>query len=276
MNIAILSGKGGTGKTFISVNLAEAIGNCCYVDCDVEEPNGYLFLKPENVTVQSVNVRLPQITKDKCNGCRKCLDFCHFNALAIVNDKPMLFNGVCHSCGGCKIVCPNNAIEEENYTIGEIKTGKHNNITVKTGIMNPGEESGVPIIRALLKDLNHKTNIIDCPPGSACTVMESIREADFCIIVAEPTIFGTHNFKMVNKLVNLLNKPFGVVINKVSSKDNPMEELCSELNLPVLERIPFNKEIAASNADGNIVYGQNKSATSVFDRLLIKISEVVK
>jgi len=276
MNIAVLSGKGGTGKTFVAVNLAEAIGNGCYIDCDVEEPNGHLFLKPKNISVQPVTVRVPQVIKDKCNRCRKCVDFCHFNALAITKDIPMLFKGVCHSCGGCKIVCPNNAIEEKERKIGEIRIGKHNRITVKTGIMNTGEESGVPIIHALLKGLNHKINIIDCPPGSSCTVMESIREADFCIIVAEPTIFGTHNFEMVYKLVKMLNKPFGVVINKVSSKNNPMEDLCAELNIPVLERIPFDKEIAASNADGNIVYGQSEITKKIFDRLLSKISEVTK
>ncbi|MFI3212219.1 MAG: ATP-binding protein [Eubacteriales bacterium] len=271
MNIAVLSGKGGTGKTFVSVNLAESIGNCCYIDCDVEEPNGHLFLKPEHITVRPVTVKLPLIIKERCNGCRQCVEFCHFNALAIANNKPIVFHGVCHSCGGCKLVCPNHAMEEKDYQIGEIQTGKHKNITVKTGIMNMGEESGVPIIRTLLKDVNHKINIIDCPPGSACTVMESIHSADFCIIVAEPTIFGTHNFQLVYELVKLLNKPFGVVINKASSEDNPMEKLCAQLNLPILERIPFDYEIATENATGNIAYGVNEKVKDIFDRLRYKI-----
>lgn len=276
MNIAVLSGKGGTGKTFVSCNLASAIGKSAYIDCDVEEPNGHLFFKPEKVRSQDVCVKLPQIIADKCNQCRKCTDFCHFNALAFIKEKPMLFRGVCHSCGGCKIVCPNHAIVEKDYPIGVIHIGKHRSVTVKSGMMNMGEESGVPIIRELLKNLPCKDNVIDCPPGSACTVMESIKDADYCVIVAEPSVFGVHNFQMVYELVKILKKPFGVVINKADGQVNPMQELCEKLKLPVLEQIPFDREIAAQNAVGNIAYETNEKAKEIFDRLYAKISEVVK
>lgn len=276
MNIAVLSGKGGTGKTFVSCNLASAIGKSAYIDCDVEEPNGHLFFKPEKVRSQDVCVKLPQIIADKCNQCRKCTDFCHFNALAFIKEKPMLFRGVCHSCGGCKIVCPNHAIVEKDYPIGVIHTGKHRSVTVRSGMMNMGEESGVPIIRELLKNLPCKDNVIDCPPGSACTVMESIKDADYCVIVAEPSVFGVHNFQMVYELVKILKKPFGVVINKADGQENPMQELCEKLKLPVLEQIPFDREIAAQNAAGNIAYETNERAKEIFDRLYAKISEVMK
>lgn len=276
MNIAVLSGKGGTGKTFVSCNLASAIGKSAYIDCDVEEPNGHLFFKPEKVRSQDVCVKLPQIIADKCNQCRKCTDFCHFNALAFIKEKPMLFRGVCHSCGGCKIVCPNYAIVEKDYPIGVIHTGKHRSVTVRSGMMNMGEESGVPIIRELLKNLPCKDNVIDCPPGSACTVMESIKDADYCVIVAEPSVFGVHNFQMVYELVKILKKPFGVVINKADGQENPMQELCEKLKLPVLEQIPFDREIAAQNAAGNIAYETSKRAKEIFDRLYAKISEVMK
>lgn len=276
MNIAVLSGKGGTGKTFVSCNLASAIGKSAYIDCDVEEPNGHLFFKPEKVRSQDVCVKLPQIIADKCNQCRKCTDFCHFNALAFIKEKPMLFRGVCHSCGGCKIVCPNYAIVEKDYPIGVIHTGKHRSVTVRSGMMNMGEESGVPIIRELLKNLPCKDNVIDCPPGSACTVMESIKDADYCVIVAEPSVFGVHNFQMVYELVKILKKPFGVVINKADGQENPMQELCEKLKLPVLEQIPFDRDIAAQNAAGNIAYETNERAKEIFDRLYAKISEVMK
>lgn len=276
MNIAVLSGKGGTGKTFVSCNLASAIGKSAYIDCDVEEPNGHLFFKPEKVRSQDVCVKLPQIIADKCNQCRKCTDFCHFNALAFIKEKPMLFRGVCHSCGGCKIVCPNHAIVEKDYPIGVIHTGQHQYVTVKSGMMNMGEESGVPIIRELLKNLPCKDNVIDCPPGSACTVMESIKDADYCVIVAEPSVFGVHNFQMVYELVKILKKPFGVVINKADAQENPMQKLCEKLKLPVLEQIPFDREIAAQNAAGNIAYETSKRAKEIFDRLYAKISEVMK
>lgn len=276
MNIAVLSGKGGTGKTFVSCNLAVAIGKSAYIDCDVEEPNGHLFFRPAEVIEKPVYVKIPQIIADKCDHCRKCVDFCHFNALAFINDKPMLFRGVCHSCGGCKIVCPNHAVVEKDYPVGSIRTGKHNLVAVKSGIMNTGEESGVPIIKELLKELPCKTNVIDCPPGSACTVMESIKNADFCIIVAEPTIFGVHNFKMVYELVKILDKPFGIVLNKVAGSDNPMEKLCEELGLPVLERIPFDRKIAEQNAVCSIAYETDSEAKEIFDRLYATISEVAK
>lgn len=276
MNIAVLSGKGGTGKTFVSCNLASAIGKSAYIDCDVEEPNGHLFFKPEKVRSRDVCVKLPQIIADKCNQCRKCTDFCHFNALAFIKEKPMLFRGVCHSCGGCKIVCPNHAIVEKDYPIGVIHTGQHQYVTVKSGMMNMGEESGVPIIRELLKNLPCKDNVIDCPPGSACTVMESIKDADYCVIVAEPSVFGVHNFQMVYELVKILKKPFGVVINKADAQENPMQKLCEKLKLPVLEQIPFDRDIAAQNAAGNIAYETNEKAKEIFDRLYAKISEVMK
>lgn len=276
MNIAVLSGKGGTGKTFVSCNLAVAIGKSAYIDCDVEEPNGHLFFKPTEVSEKNVYVKIPQIIADKCNHCRMCADFCRFNALAFINAKPMLFRGVCHSCGGCKIVCPNHAIEEKDYPVGSIHTGKHNTVIVKSGIMNTGEESGVPIIRELLKELPCKTNVIDCPPGSACTVTESIKNADFCIIVAEPTIFGVHNFKMVYELVKILNKPFGIVLNKVTNSNNPMEKLIEEFDLPVLERIPFDRKIAAQNAACSIAYETNAMAKEIFDRLYIKVLELIQ
>lgn len=173
-------------------------------------------------------------------------------------------------------MCPNHAILDKNYPVGSIRIGKHSSVVVKSGIMNMGEESGIPIIRELLKDLPCNTNVIDCPPGSACTVMESIKDADFCIIVAEPTVFGVHNLKMVYELVKTLNKSFGIVINKVTDIDNPMEKLCEELDLPVLERIPFDRDIAVQNAICNIAYETNTMAKEIFDRLYTKISEAAK
>lgn len=275
MNIAVLSGKGGAGKTFVSCNLAAAMGESAYIDCDVEEPNGHLFFKPTDVTEKTVYVKIPQIIEDKCDHCRKCADFCHFNALAFINNRPMLFRNVCHCCGGCEIVCPNQAIVEKDYPIGKIQTGKHHLVTVKSGIMNLGEESGISIIRELLVDLPCKSNVIDCPPGSACTVMESIKNADFCIIVAEPTVFGFHNFKMVYELVKVMEKPCGIVINKISSSDNSIGKMYEELELPVLGRIPFDREIAAENAAGNIAYETNAMAKEIFDQLYAKVLEVI-
>ncbi|MEF2825091.1 MAG: 4Fe-4S binding protein, partial [Peptococcaceae bacterium] len=217
MKIAVLSGKGGTGKTFVSVNLSVTAPQALYVDCDVEEPNGHLFLKPEAVSTSKVVKRLPVFDAEKCTGCRACLDFCRFNALAYIKDKPMVFKDVCHSCGGCELICKHGAVSEEAVEIGHIDVGMHNHVEVASGFLNIGEASGIAIIQGLLRhaDAYKDDNIvIDCPPGSACSVVESIQDADYCILVAEPTVFGAHNFEMVHELVTIMNKPCGVVINK--------------------------------------------------------------
>lgn len=276
MNIAVLSGKGGTGKTFVSVNLALAMKNAVYFDCDVEEPNGHLFLKSSVTKDEPVYIKLPQIDKAKCSGCRKCTDFCKFNALAFAKDSPILFGGVCHSCGGCKMVCPENAISEKEHQIGKIQIGRYKNTSVISGIMNTGEESGIPIIRQLLSHINKKPTVIDCPPGSACSVMESVKNADFCIIVAEPTIFGKHNFEIVYELCSILKKPIGVVLNKVTESISPMDAHLKENNIPILAKIEYSKEIAKEIAVGNIAYEKSSYAKETFDNIYKQILEVVR
>ena len=230
LKIAVLSGKGGTGKTLVSVNLAYTAKKALYLDCDVEEPNGHLFFKPDNLTKEDVSVKIPYVNDYLCNGCRKCVDFCKFNALAYINNKVKVFSEVCHSCGGCIEVCPESAISEINKSIGKIEKGNLEDVTVVSGILNTGEASGVPIIKAMIddKNINEQVNIVDCPPGSACIVMESIKDADYCIMVAEPTIFGRHNLKMVYDLVKLFDKPHGVVLNKCLEGHNPSEQFCKD------------------------------------------------
>ena len=228
MKIAILSGKGGTGKTLVSVNLAAVSEKATYIDCDVEEANGHLFFKPQWVQEESIAVKIPEVDEGLCDGCRKCVDFCKFNALAYILNKLKIFEEICHSCGGCLLVCPQKALTEKDKVIGIIKKGISNNVTIYSGLLNTGEPSGVPIINRLLSKnhlLENKLTIIDCPPGSACVVMESIKDADYCILVAEPTLFGVHNLNMVYQLVKLFEKPFGVVLNKCTEDDNPAEEI---------------------------------------------------
>lgn len=157
MDIAVLSGKGGTGKTLLSVNLAAAAEKSVYIDCDVEEPNGHLFFKPENIEIEEVTVKIPYVDKDLCDGCRKCIDFCNFNALALVGEKPFIFEAVCHSCGGCILVCPKSAMFEKNKVTGEIQRGISKNVEVVTGILNTGEASGIPIIKKYCQKKLEKT-----------------------------------------------------------------------------------------------------------------------
>ena len=200
MRIAVLSGKGGTGKTLVSVNLATVAKTSIYIDCDVEEPNGHLFFKPEGVQEEEISVQIPKVDEELCNGCRKCVDFCNFNALAYVKNKLLVFDDVCHSCGGCILVCPEKALTEKAKGIGKVQKGVAGEVTVWTGILNIGEATGIPIIKNLLAASGSQTDqltFIDCPPGSACIVMESMKDADYCVLVAEPTLFGVHNLNMV-------------------------------------------------------------------------------
>ncbi len=271
MKIAVLSGKGGTGKTLISVNLAAVTKKATYIDCDVEEANGHLFFKPEWVQKKDIAVKIPQVNQEACDGCRKCVDFCKFNALAFIKDELKIFEEICHFCGGCMLVCPTQALAEKDKVIGTIHKGISDNVTVFTGILNTGEPSGVPIINQLLSKENLKENdltIIDCPPGSACVVMESIKDADYCLLVAEPTLFGVHNLNMVYRLVKLFNKPFGVVLNKSLKEDNPAEKFCLDNNIKILSKIPFDSELQTLNSNGEIVVKKLKKYQEIFISLL--------
>lgn len=274
MKIACLSGKGGAGKTLVAVNLAAVAKTATYIDCDVEEPNGRLFLKPKDVQKNIVSSLLPEFDAEKCNGCKKCVQFCRFHALMYIKEKPMVFSEVCHSCGGCMMVCPENAITEKQKPIGILEIGKHDNLRVVTGILNPGEASGVPVIREALKQADGVT-IIDCPPGSACSVMESVMDADYCVLVAEATAFGFHNFKMVYELVSLLGKKCGVVINKQEIPFETLETFCKEQHLDVIARIPYDPEIAALAADGQIVSEKNEQTHKIFAELFEKIGGAI-
>ena len=254
MRIAVLSGKGGTGKTFASVNLAAAAIESAYIDCDVEEPNGHLFFKPESIISEKISVKIPYANEELCNGCRKCVDFCNFNALAYIKNKLIVFDEVCHSCGGCVLLCPQKAILEKDKIIGEIQKGVSENVDVITGVLNIGEASGIPIINKLLKSIpaEKKYTFIDCPPGSACIVMESIKDADYCILVAEPTLFGVHNLNMVYELVRLFDKPYGAVLNKCLEGENPAEKFCIEKGINILAKIPFDNELGELNGNALI------------------------
>lgn len=270
MKIACLSGKGGAGKTLVAVNLAAVAKNATYIDCDVEEPNGRLFLKPVVTETKIVTTLLPEFDPDKCIGCKKCVQFCRFHALIYIKDNPIVFAEICHSCGGCRLVCDSGAITEKPNPVGTIEIGNHADIRVVTGILNPGEASGVPVIKAAL-DYSCDCTIIDCPPGSACSVMESIMDADYCLLIAEATAFGFHNFRMVYELATLLGKKCGVVINKQEDRYEPLDKFCEENNLPILLRLPYDPYLASLAANGKIAAEEDATYRAVFEELLAGI-----
>lgn len=278
MKIAVLSGKGGTGKTLVSVNLASAAQESLYIDCDVEEPNGHLFFKPEDIQSEKISIKIPVVDEKLCMGCRKCVDFCKFNALAYIINKLIVFDEICHSCGGCVLLCPEKALSEKEKIIGEVQKGVSENVMVLTGLLNTGEASGVPIIKKLLNDSLAKRDVtfIDCPPGSACIVMESIQDADYCILVAEPTLFGVHNLNMVHELVSLFDKPHGAVLNKCLEGENPAETFCLEKDIKILGKIPFDHELGTLNSNALIAVRETKTYQDRFSALLQTVTKEVE
>jgi MinD superfamily P-loop ATPase len=271
MKIAVLSGKGGTGKTLVSVNLACAAKASIYIDCDVEEPNGHLFFEPTNIKEEAVAVKIPFVDNELCNGCRKCVDFCRFNALAYAGGKLKVFENICHSCGGCMLVCPENALAEIERIVGVTRKGDSNNVFVYSGFLNAGEPSGIPIIKKMISENNLKRvslTFIDCPPGSACIVMESIKDADYCILVAEPTLFGVHNLNMVYELVKLFDKPHGVILNKCQDGENPSEKFCIEKGIEIIGRIAYDNELGTLNSNAKIAARESEKYKTMFSSLL--------
>ena len=273
MQVAVLSGKGGTGKTLLSVNLSYVAKNSTYVDCDVEEPNGLLYYKLENKITEDIKIKIPKIDHEKCIGCEKCTNFCKFNALAYILDKVRVFKDLCHSCGGCKLVCPTGAISEVDKVVGFVHSGEIDDTKIHTGEMIVGVESGIPIIENLLSKVKDSERFVfvDSPPGNGCSVMESIKDADYCLLIAEPTIFGLHNLNMVYKLVKKFNKKVGLVINKYTG-DNIINDFSKENKINVVGIIPMNLELGSINSEGMIVSKEAKFK-SIFTSILDNIEK---
>jgi len=253
--VAVASGKGGTGKTTIAVNLARVMpGPVTVMDCDVEEPNVHLFLSPRALQTEPVGIPVPRINADLCTVCGECARFCEFNALGDMQTKIVVFNELCHGCGGCTRVCPEGAITEVDRVIGEVSRGKAcDNITVISGRMNVGEALSLPVIRATKAQPAEGTLIIDAPPGTACPFAAAVRGADLVVLVTEPTPFGVHDLGLAAETLTAMNLPFGVVINRSGEGDGTVEEVCRRHSAPLLARIPEDRAIAEAYSRGELL-----------------------
>ncbi len=245
MIISVASGKGGTGKTTVAVNMALSLGNVQLLDCDVEEPNAHILLQPKIDETRPVYTRIPVISEELCDYCGKCSTFCAYHALFVAPKTVMVFPELCHNCGGCSLVCPKNAIKEKDRQIGVIRKGKVKGVEAVYAELNVGEPMAVPLIREVKRQIEKdKTVIIDAPPGTACPLIASVYNSDYCILVAEPTPFGLHDLKMTVQVLNDLEIPMGVVINRAGIGDKKVYEYCKKEDIPLLLEIPFSKRIA--------------------------------
>ncbi len=255
MIISVASGKGGTGKTTIATNLAVSIGSGAQLlDCDVEEPNAHLFLKPEINYSETVSTPVPEIDKQKCSLCRLCVDICRFKVIAIAGQTILTFPELCHSCGGCMLVCPEAAISETGRELGLVETGTSNAIGFGHGRLRVGEAMSPPLIkkvRSLAK--SEAINIIDAPPGTSCPVIAAMRDTDFVLMVTEPTPFGLHDLKLAIEAVKLLNIPCGLVINRADIGNDDVRQYALAENLPILMEIPFDRKIAETYSRGLLI-----------------------
>ena len=245
MIVSIASGKGGTGKTTVAVNMALSLKDVQILDCDVEEPNVHILLQPKINETKPVYISTPLVDEEKCDHCGKCSEFCEFNALFVTPEKVLFFPELCHSCGGCLLVCPKNAITEENVEIGVVKKGVVEGVELVYGELNVGEPMPVPVIKGVKKQIkSNKTVIIDSPPGASCPVIESVHGSDYCLLVSEPTPFGLHDLKIMVQVLEELNIPFGVIINRAGIGDRKIYDFCEEKGVPILLEIPFQRKIA--------------------------------
>lgn len=254
MRIAIASGKGGTGKTTLAVNLALALSaetKIRLLDCDVEEPNAHIFLNPAFETVRAVAKRVPEIDPSRCTGCGSCADACEFNALAVIGGKVLVYDALCHGCGRCGLVCPAGAIREIPHELGVVETGVARGFPFARGLLNIGEAMATPIVHAVKEEISDdRVTILDAPPGTGCPTIAALYEADVALLVTEPTPFGLHDLRAAIGVARTLEVPVAVVINRHGIGDDRVEAYCRAEKIPVVLKIPFDRDIAAAYAVG--------------------------
>ena len=276
MIIAVASGKGGTGKTLVSTSLALSLKTPVqFIDCDVEEPNAAIFLKPEIKESKKVYLPKPIVEDSKCISCGKCSEICQYNAMAVIKKKVLIFYGLCHSCGACSLVCPEKAIFEVDSEKGILESGYSGDIEFWQGILKVGEASPTPLVKALKEKINDgKTVIIDSSPGTSCPVVEAVKDTDFTILVTEPTPFGLNDLDLAVKMAKKLNVPVGVVINRSDIGDSKVEQYCEKNKIPILMRIPFDRKIAELYSKGVPIIKEKKEYIEQFRAVFESINKI--
>ncbi|MGB9757777.1 MAG: ATP-binding protein [Candidatus Bipolaricaulaceae bacterium] len=278
VKIAVASGKGGTGKTTVAVSLAlSADGPVQFLDCDVEEPNAHIFLSPEFEERFPVEILVPKLDLDRCIRCGACAKACRYGALAVIGKRVLFHPELCHGCGLCRLVCPAGAISEVPRTIGWVERGHAGQIRFMRGLLEIGEPMATPIIRRLKRDMSpNLLTVLDAPPGTACPVIETLKGADFALLVTEPTPFGLHDLRLALRVVQELGIPAGAVINRDGIGDDSVERFLGAEGIPLLLRIPMDRRIAAAYAEGVPLVEALPKWREEFRALAERIAEAVE
>lgn len=254
MILSIASGKGGTGKTTVAVNIALSVSahqNLQFLDCDVEGPNAHFFIKVKLEKEKISYMPYPEINEEKCTYCGRCAEVCAYNALAVLKENVLTFPELCHGCGACKLLCPEDAIKEIGRRIGIIKSGYSGNIFFISGKLDIGQAMSPPLIRQIKKKVDREQDVIlDVPPGTSCPMVETVKGSDHTLLVTEPTPFGLNDLKLSVDTLRKMGVPFSVVLNRASPGDKIIHEYCQKESIPLVMEIPLDRKIAEAYSKG--------------------------
>ena len=280
MNIAVASGKGGTGKTLVATSLAISLhsesASTALIDCDVEAPNDHLFLNPTYDESMQVTIAVPSIDAERCTHCGECARVCNFHAIAVAPKTVLVFDELCHGCGACSLICPEDAITERPHSVGTISRGQARGMPFAAGELQIGEPLAVPIIHQLTAELPEADYVIlDSPPGNACSLVAALRRVDFALLVTEPTPFGLHDLRAAVSVARTLGVPAGLIVNRDGVSYPDLDAYCEEANLPILMRIPFDRRIAEGYAAGQLLVDTMPEYREQFVALARRITEEV-
>jgi MinD superfamily P-loop ATPase len=278
MIICIASGKGGTGKTTIATNLAVSLnGGVQLLDCDVEEPNAHLFMRPEINHTQRVTTPVPQVDLDKCDFCGKCGEICQFSAITVIGEKVLTFPELCHSCKGCMMVCPREAISEKDRALGVLETGSSGSVEFVHGRLQIGEAMSPPLINRVKEHIDPKRiAIIDAPPGTSCPVIVAMKGSDFAILVTEPTPFGLNDLKLAIGAVRTLKIPLGIIINRCDVGDDRVATYARDEDIPILMEIPDDRKIAEAYSRGVMMVDIKPEMRDRFRTVYKEITDLIR